>query len=249
MKGSKVGLYLVLAFAGIALFGTAFLGSYEWWPQAFKNPITMQSGILAGSLIFIALFLAQSLWSALKGKSNILVTHSERFHVNPNDGAHVAGKFVCRRLGGVNVPSVGISLRGEEGTIIFPEAAMAPYGDTYLVRGVAKRRPFAELPNIVRDTIRQNFLPPPYFLVMAPKYIETRGGDYTAEERLAVQQNAQQHYLEASTHRTVHAMDQTNRVLARQVQNGGKSRVRSFFDKWKEEDPKHTDDPRAPEQG
>lgn len=221
---------IIVVFGAVLLFGTIILGDYDWWPQGLKNPVVMKSGIVAGLLILLAVYLTIVTMEALKARTNVIITQNKRFIYNPHDGTHPAGPWNIKRLGGINAPDWMISTSGSEGALIYPADAAHHLANNMLVSAKVERVPFSQLTLEIRTALLDNYIRPPYWVATMPVALEARGVDYLEQWRLVQLAAKDEYHTSNISKRTMDASDAANRHLAVTVEDVKKS----VFQKAKE---------------
>lgn len=193
---------------------TLLFADREWFPAGLRNDITFKSGIMPG-VVFLVAFWCGTWWmSALKAGTNVVLTHGMKFFMNPADGLYPAGIWTIKRLGGTLRSDVGIALAGREGALIAPTPAWRYMGGgNLIVAAKPERVDFRDLPDKVRQKLREKSIPPPYYLAVAPVVVETRGRDYTYEWRQALLRNRDEYHTIEVSERSMAAADRMNQKL------------------------------------
>lgn len=222
MKKSTVLKAILIGFALFLIFGTLWWGESEHWPsflEGANNEKTYKSGPIAGTVILVTMYLAAQTMGNLKGKTNRWVAHNRAFLVNRNDGVFRSndGHWIGRLVGGINVPGIGLSLRGSEGTLLLPHRSVREFGDNAIALCDVKRVRYARLPPELRELVDDENLPSPYWVGFKSIHVETRGKDWTADIREWKLQNQNEFTRERSNHVALQSAQAAARIANRQV--------------------------------
>lgn len=226
MRKVRVAMWALGIFAAV-MISTIFFGDWEKWPGAFKQDIFWEqaSGPFWGWTILFFMWLSWAQVQAMKTQTNLILGQNRRFFFNKNDEPIDMGFWEGQRVGGINALKSFLNLPGNEGTVIYPKDAKQPFGDTRLILGLWKRRPFAELSEAVKVEAKRHGLPGPYYVAYAPHFVETRGKDWTASVREWEKENAARHVRAVSDFNTIQGLDHNVRVLRSVVETFGQPKA------------------------